>query len=399
MKPGALLGCFAHLETFPGRAQAARDAQVNVLALEEILQSPKVIPPSTAFARGVALAELAQLVTERGNGVGHDLEVLCHGFTPELFAFAQQASRMGCRVSFINDEVEDVSVNSEAKASVFVYDSSIALPQASVMEQLVKTRESLINLHDFEGDREKYCQRYLATQKMAPLGKRRIECLNETGICGARYGFELLEGISPLALKPTQANVVVLGYGHVARGAVQESLRQGAARVHILGREQIQGDRITPYLELANLIVNGIDLGQDKGKKYLVSKQHLAEHTVKPGAVVIDLVGGSKQEPSAIEAIRECTFLEEPHFEHQGVFFAALWGWPMMYMMKESSDAYSEQITDLFVGEPDFLIKGFQDAALGVQRALFVPTPKSTLSITHSNLATNTAQTGVEESL
>jgi hypothetical protein len=71
----------------------------------------------------------------------------------------------------------------------------------------------------------------------------------------------------------------------------------------------------------------------------------------------------------------------------------------MMYMMKESSDAYSEQITDLFVGEPDFLIKGFQDAALGVQRALFVPTPKSTLSITHSNLATNTAQTGVEESL
>lgn len=398
MKPGALLGCFAHLETFPGRAQAARDAHVNVLALEEILQSPKIIPSPTAFARGVALDELQQLITERAGGVATDCEVICHGFTPELFAFAQQASRMGCRVSFINDETDHVSVDSAARAVALVYDSSINLPRSEIFEALVTRGESLLNLHDFEDRREEYCQRYLQTQHAALLGKRRVECLNETGMCGARYGFELLEKKSPLALKPDAANVVVLGYGHVARGAVQESLRLGVSRVHIVGKEQICRERITPYLESANLIINGIDLGADKGKTYVVTERHIHEQTVKPGSVVIDLVGGSKQEPSAVEAIRECTFLDDPYFELGGVFFSALWGWPMMYMMRESSDAYSEQITDLFVGEPDFLIKGFHKATLGVTRALFVPSRNDATQAPSIELKDLAVQTGTGDS-
>jgi hypothetical protein len=305
---------------------------------------------------------------------------------------------MGCRVSFINDEIESVSVDSRAKVVVLVYDSSISIPQEATMQRLVERGESLLNLHDFEGEREKYCEQYRATQRAALLGKRRVECLNETGICGARYGFELLENRSVQALKAKQANVVVLGYGHVARGAVQESLRQGVARVHIVGREQIRADRITPYLDSANLIVNGIDLGSDKGKTYLITQQHITQGTVKPGTVVIDLVGGSKQEPSAVEVIRECTFLDDPYFEHDGVLFAALWGWPMMYMMRESSDAYSEQIADLFVGDPDFLIKGFQHAALGVKRAFFVPLPDGAAGAQRLSLNTSECQTGVTES-
>jgi hypothetical protein len=222
-----MLGCFAHLETFPNRAQAARDAHVNVLALEEILQSPKIISASTAFARGVALAELPRLISERAAEVAHELEVLCFGFTPELFAFAQQASRLGCRVSFVNDEAEGVTLTSEAKAKVLVYDSSISLPDYEVAQVLVTSGDSLINLQDYERERDQYSQRYLQTQQKSPLGKRRVECLNETGISGARYGFDLLENVSPRALSPDQVNVVIFGYGHVARGAVQESLRQG----------------------------------------------------------------------------------------------------------------------------------------------------------------------------
>jgi alanine dehydrogenase len=136
----------------------------------------------------------------------------------------------------------------------------------------------------------------------------------------------------------------------------------------------MKGERIVPYIAAADLIINGIDLGNQKGEKYLVSMKHLVDGLVQTGSVVIDLVGGSKQEPSAIEAIRECTFLDRPFFVECGVFFSALWGWPMMYMMRESSDTYSRQITDLFVGEPDLLIKGFESAALGVQRALVKPT-------------------------
>ena len=142
--------------------------------------------------------------------------------------------------------------------------------------------------------------------------------------------------------------------------------------MHIVGREQSVSSRIEPYLRSADLIINGIDLGAEKGRVHIVTTAHINQNVVGKGAVIIDLVGGSELEPSAIESIPGCTFLDTPFFEKSGVFFSALWGWPMMYMMQESAATYSKQISKLLVENQSFLFRGVGDAPLGVKRALCV---------------------------
>ncbi len=372
MKPGALLSCFAHLASFPERAQAARDAQVNVLSLEEVLESPALIPREVAFARQLASKVVPRLILETPSLSGDELEVLCYGFSKELFAFAQQSARFGTRVSFLNDDSGPISIVSGAAKQLFLWDSARSVPPPDVLDQFRAQQATLLDFKSFEESRDALAARYLLRYPAAPFGIRRVQCLTETGMCGARYGFALLREVSPRARQASDASVVILGYGNVAEGAIIETLRQGAPRVHIVGREQSVSSRIEPYLRSADLIINGIDLGAEKGRVHIVTTAHINQNVVGKGAVIIDLVGGSKLEPSAIESIPGCTFLDAPFFEKSGVFFSALWGWPMMYMMQESAATYSKQISKLLVENQSFLFRGVGDAPLGVKRALCV---------------------------
>lgn len=376
MKPGALLSCFAHLASFPGRAQAARDAQVNVLSLEEVLESPAVVTRDVAFARQLASKTVPTLILETPRLVGDELEVLCYGFSKEMFAFAQQSARFGTRVSFLNGEADSISVASNAAKQLFVYDSSRTAPSPVMLGELQAQDATLLDFESFGDSREKLATRYFLRHPTEPFGIRRVQCLTETGVCGARYGFELLREISPRARHAADSTVVVLGYGNVAEGAILEALRQGVPRVHIVGREQSHPSRIEPYLHSADLIINGIDLGAEKGLRHIITAAHVADNIVGSGAVIIDLVGGSDLEPSAIESIPGCTFLDNPYFEKSGVFFSALWGWPMMYMMRESAATYSKQISSLLVEAQDFLLRGVGAVPAGVERALYVNTPR-----------------------
>ena len=42
MKKECTLFCMAHFHSFPDRAKMLEDSQINVIAMEEILESPKV---------------------------------------------------------------------------------------------------------------------------------------------------------------------------------------------------------------------------------------------------------------------------------------------------------------------------------------------------------------------
>ena len=70
-----------------------------------------------------------------------------------------------------------------------------------------------------------------------------------------------------------------------------------------------------------------------------------------------------------MEDVIECTYLTNPHFEREGVLFSALWGWPMLGMMKESAVRYSGQILDILIEQHGFK-NGLNDLQPGVQRAL-----------------------------
>ncbi len=84
---------------------------------------------------------------------------------------------------------------------------------------------------------------------------------------------------------------------------------------------------------------------------------------------MIDLVGGSETNRSPVESVLSCTFLTEPHFIKDEVTVSALWGWPMLGMMRESTIKYSSQIVDVLIGR-EKLIEGIDTLTVGVKRAL-----------------------------
>lgn len=126
---------------------------------------------------------------------------------------------------------------------------------------------------------------------------------------------------------------------------------------------------IEEYLKDADLIINGAEQPAHlRGVNYLVTKEH-AKNLLEDGTVVIDLVGGSATNRSAVENVIECTYLTDPYFEEDGVLFSALWGWPMMGFMRETAIKYSGQITDILIGEDKF-INGLDQMTPGVEQAL-----------------------------
>jgi len=197
---------------------------------------------------------------------------------------------------------------------------------------------------------------------------RRIQCLHETGHAGARYGVQLLNENKP-ALDLTKAKAVILGYGNVAQGALHELHNQGIKNIHVLGRSHTSKGRIDFWLKDVDIVVNGAEQSPElRGINFLISNQHLKD-LVPDRSVVIDLVGGSATNRSPVEAVINCSFLTEPHFVQEGVTVSALWGWPMMGMMRETAVRYSGQIADILIG-PEKLVDGLNSLAPGVQKAL-----------------------------
>ena len=178
-----------------------------------------------------------------------------------------------------------------------------------------------------------------------------------------------LKEVSPLQLAGENVKVLVLGYGNVGMGAIHEAYTQGAREIKILHSSNSTADKIEAYLQNANLIINGAEQPKElRGKNYLVTKAHV-EKVIAKGSVVIDLVGGSASNRSAVENVVECTYLTDPHFEESGVFFSALWGWPMLGMANESAKRYSSQICEVLL-DKERLIDGLSELHPGVKPAL-----------------------------
>ena len=155
----------------------------------------------------------------------------------------------------------------------------------------------------------------------------------------------------------------------MARGAMHEIYNKGIKNINILGRKQTSKDRIEEYLKDVDLVINGVVLQKEiRGITYLVTNDHI-KRVIPKGSVVIDLVGGSVTNRSAVEAVLNCTYLTKAHFVQDEVTVSALWGWPMLGMMKESTIKYSSQIVDVLIRR-EKIIEGLDTLSIGVKRAL-----------------------------
>ncbi len=367
MKKGCTLFCMAHFHSFPDRAKMLEDSQINVIAMEEILESPKVQTDEQILSR-VAMADALKGFIE--NETIDNLRVFVIGRNERLAGAVRRAgNRNPLSLNMLHTDVKFEELSHLGKETLYFYDSKDFHDTDGLIQRLQENGCNVFDLHEFELENASAAvEDYREGHEPFEFGLRRIQCLHVTGQAGARYGIKLLKENKP-DLDIREAKVVVLGYGNVARGAMHEIYDQGFKNINILGRTQTAKDRIDEYLKDVDLVVNGAELPREiRGITYLVSNDHL-KRVIPIGSVVIDLVGGSETNRSAVESVLSCTFLTEPHFIKEEVTVSALWGWPMLGMMRESAVKYSSQIVDVLI-KKEKVIEGIDSLSTGVKRAL-----------------------------
>ncbi len=367
MQAGSTLFCMAHFNSYPDRAKLLNDNCINVIAMEEIYESPKIQTDHTVIGRQAMETALQPFID---NGTIGDLQVRIIEWSERLHSSIRRCGNRNPRslnilqadLSF--DELDTYGVN-----ALYFYDSRSFTDKMKILSKLEEKGTHLFDLYEFELKQGKEAvTSYRQTHQPDPFGMRRIQCLHETGRAGARYGINLMQ-----ENKPTQNTVdskaIVLGYGNVAQGALHELYSQGVKSIHVLGRRQTASDRIDYWLKNVDLVVNGAEQSPElRGVNFLVSNQHIQE-LIPEQSVVIDLIGGSPTNRSPVEAVINCSFLTEPHFVQDGVTISSLWGWPMMGMMRETAIRYSDQIVDVLIGS-EKLINGLDSLTPGVQNAM-----------------------------
>lgn len=367
LKEKSSIFCMAHFHSYPERAQMLEDGKINVIAMEEIQESPKIQSDNEILGRLAMKTALKPFLAN--NSIGN-LRVRILQWTPLLtYSLRRSGNRDPRSLRLLHDAINFEALDAVGDNALYVYDSRSFEDINGILNRLRELGTRLFDIKGFvKSHGEASIAEYRSSHSPAKFGLRRIQCLHETGMAGARYGVKLLKENRP-AQNIAKVKAVVLGYGNVGQGAIHELYNQGIEQICVLGRTHTAKGRIDFWLKDADIVVNGAEQPAHlRGVNFLVSNDHIKD-VIPDGSVVIDLVGGSPTNRSPVEAVLSCTFLTAPTFVQDGVSISALWGWPMMGMMRETAIKYSGQITDVLLGK-ERLVDGLDVLAPNIRKAL-----------------------------
>ena len=166
-------------------------------------------------------------------------------------------------------------------------------------------------------------------------GERLIQCSDMSGEQGMIYAFYLAEKSSG------DCNVLVLGYGAIASGALRIAFSLGA-KVKILRKQEYP--YIRRFIRDKDIVVNGIQWPKEKRerKEYLITKDMFS--LLSRGAVVLDL---SVDYPNPIQSCHP-SLLNKPVYEINGIKCVSIYGYPRLAPIS-SSRRYSKQVLSILL--------------------------------------------------
>jgi alanine dehydrogenase len=351
MDVGSTLFCMAHVQSIPARVKVANERGVNILAMELISE---LSPLADSYIRSQLAME--RIVKTAPCVEPDELDITFVGFSSLAFGAIQYAARCRPRSLRLSYSWPPMGTACSKHPMIAVgLSSSHRTSEVHVLDDIA----SEISLSDIEAHRAGH-----------PGGtKRRIQCLHETGRAGARFGIDLVIKQGRVVRAPAEIRVAVMGYGNVAFGALDECIRHGIGNIEILTERTTRRPGVLRHLRSSDLIINGVEQAPHlRGKNYIVTTEDLSS-VLRPGTVIIDLVGGSATNRTAIEPIVECTHPGDPYIIKDGVYLASVWGWPLMGFQKESVERYSRQIIRVLLFD-ERLINGLAVAPDNILQAL-----------------------------
>jgi len=220
MSEGCTLFCMAHFSSYPDRAKLLQDRRINVIAMEDICESPKHEPDHKILARVAMNAALTPFINAQ---TITDLQVRVIGWSELLRGGIKRAGNRSpgslqvIQPTLSFDELDVVGPN-----ALYFYDSQSFNDQQDILLQLDNAGTHLFDVSEFEREHgQQAMSAYRDSHPPLEFGLRRIQCLHETGQAGARYGLSLLREHKPSA-DIANIKAVILGYGNVGQGALDE---------------------------------------------------------------------------------------------------------------------------------------------------------------------------------
>lgn len=161
-------------------------------------------------------------------------------------------------------------------------------------------------------------------------GERLVKCSHMGGEQGMIMAFHLAEKIPP------DCNVLVLGYGDIASGALNIAFKLGA-NIKILRKSEYR--YIRHFLRKKDIVVNGIKWPKEKrdNRVYVITRKMLS--LLNKGGIILDL---SVDYPNPIETCHP-TLLDKPVYEIDGIRHISIFGYPGLAPIS-SARIYSRQI-------------------------------------------------------
>ncbi|MDP8230065.1 MAG: hypothetical protein P9L93_03075 [Candidatus Gorgyraea atricola] len=151
-----------------------------------------------------------------------------------------------------------------------------------------------------------------------PLGKRKVEAVENSGRIGMEYGFKLW------GKDPATANVKIMGYGNMARGAIRCAARK-FAKIKILNKKDFL--EMAKYIPETDILVDAVNrpYRRDVDKEQpFVTREMLK--LFKPRSVIVDLVSNPENH-APVETMRPTT-LDDLYYTVDGIHHTSCWGWP-----------------------------------------------------------------------
>lgn len=351
MDPGSTMLCMAHVQSVPKRAEVANARGVNLIAMELIVEQPEVLTDAYVCSQ-LAMRQILATVPN-GTASATELDVAFRGFTPEVFGALQYVARRRPRTLHMS---QSGLPGYELPVSVGLAHQGCPVGHYPFDEITAGIAPSAMG-------------EYRARYPLGMRGRRKIQSLHETGRAGALFGIELALRKSPTVRTVDDLGVSILGYGNVAFGALDECMRHGITRVDILTKRATRRPYVRSYLRSSDLIINGVEQGpRYRGNDYIITNEDL-KSVLRPGSVVIDLMGGSAANRTAVEPIVECMRPGDPYSVQEGVYLASVWGWPLLGFRKESVERYSSQIVQVLLSD-ERLLNGWASAPANLVQAL-----------------------------
>ena len=120
MKKGGTLFCMAHFHSFPDRAKLLENNQINVIAMEEILESPKVETDEQILAR-TAMAEALKRFID--NETIENLKIFVIGRNERLSGSIRRAgNRNPNSLNILHKDVKFEELKETGSKTLYFYD-------------------------------------------------------------------------------------------------------------------------------------------------------------------------------------------------------------------------------------------------------------------------------------